>query len=180
MSLTWPAPANVLELLEIPRAKYHSHLETATFAIAFDESKPFIRNRFNWGSLVKFSDFNKLWQQKSKYDFCITICSDVWHSILDTSQKEALLDLHLTRCEIERVPETIIEGKKKKVVKDEWGRVKYTNEIKFDKNGNPKWQVMPLDLDVFSRNIRRYGLWCPELSDFQTVLANAVVGATQS
>lgn len=172
MSLSWPAPNNVLELLETIKTTHHPHLDAANITVAFDESKPFIKDRFNWGNVSKFSNFNKLWQVQ-KYDFCIVICSDIWHSILDNSQREALLDLHLTRCEVEYIPEIVIEGKKKKIVKDEWGRVQYTNEIKLDDNGCPKWTVVPLDLNVICKNIQKYGFWCPELSNLQNVVINA-------
>jgi hypothetical protein len=179
MPVTWIAPLNVLELLETIKEKYHHpRLQAASLSVVFNESKPFTKDRFNWGSVCKFSVFNKLFQDL-KYDFCISICSDVWHSILNAEQKEALLDLHLTRCEVEYIPETIIEGKKKIVVKDEWGRVKYTNDIKFDEDGNPKWQVAPLDLNVFSRNVERYGLWCTELNDFKSVLTTATGGENE-
>jgi len=174
MSLAWKAPSNVVDLLNSVKVKYHEpRLQTAHFAVVFNESKPFIKDRFNWGSISKFSVFNKLFQEPQKQDFCITICSDVWHSVLNSHQQEALIDLHLTRCEPDYVPETIVEGKKKIVVKDEWGRIKYTSEFKLDDDGNPKWRVAPLDLSVFSKNVSRYGLWCPELHDLQSVMAEA-------
>jgi len=169
MSLTWKCPDNVFELLSFVKAKHHPDLEKAAFSIAFNDSKPFIKNRFNWGGVNRFSEFHKIWHD-TKIDFCVTICSDVWHSILDNDQREALLDLHLTRCELEYVPEIVIEGKKKIVVKDEWGRIKYTDEIKLDDNGLPKWMVVPLDLTVFCKNVKRYGLWCAELEDLQSAM----------
>ncbi len=170
MSLTWKAPNNVLDLLEEIKSKHHHpRLELANFAVVFNETKSFIKDRFNFGSVGRFSSLSKLFQE-SKKDFLITICSDVWHSILNNSQKEALLDLHLTRCDIAYVPETMFEGKKKKVVKDEWGRVKYTNEVKYDEEGNPKWLVVPLDLMVFSKNVERYGLWCQDLRELQQAM----------
>lgn len=172
MPLTWKAPSNVLDMLQNVKNTHHSpRLDQASFTVVFNESKPFTKNRFNWGSVAKFSSFNKLFQDPDKYDFCITLCSDVWHSILTNDQKQALLDLHLTRCEPEYIPETVVEGKKKKVVKDEWGRIKYTSDIKYDDDGNPKWLVAALDLTVFMNNAKRYGLWCPELCDLQMVLS---------
>jgi hypothetical protein len=175
MPVTWKAPANILDQLNEIQLKHHSpRLDAAKFVVALSETKPFIQNRFNWGAVKRFSEFQKIWLSE-EYDFCIVLCSDVWHSILNPEQKEALLDLHLSRCSPEYVPETVVEGKKKKVVKDEWGRVKYTNEIKYDENGNPKWVVHPLDLEVFTDNVLRYGLWCSELCDLGTVIAKVTL-----
>lgn len=170
MSIVWNATTEAYELVDAVLNKHHSpRLDSARIAIAFNDSKPFIKNRFNWGGITKFSSFNKIWQ-KEKFDFCLVICSDVWRSILNSEQKEALIDLHLTRCEIEYVPEIVTEGKKKKVVKDEWGRIKYTNEIKTDDDGNPKWYVCPLDINVFVQNVSKYGLWCSEFCEVDKII----------
>ncbi len=169
MSLIWKSPADVLELLETLKLEHHPELELAKFTVAFDESKPFNKDRFNWGNVYKFSQFNKLWQVE-KFDFCILLCSEIWYSILSKDQQTAWIDLHLTRCGVEYIPETVMEGKKKKVVKDDWGRIKYTTEMKLDDDGRPKWVINPLDLPVFCKNASRYGLWCPALSDLQTVI----------
>ena len=159
MSLVWKAPGNVTEILDTVVQLHHlPRLEAAKFAVAFSDTKPFIRNRFNWGKVVKFTDFNKLWQGHP-YDFSIVLCSEVWHNILSEEQRKAWLDLHLIRCVPEYEPESVIEGNKKKPVKDEWGRVKYTNVVKLDDEGNPKWKVDPLDLDVLTQNVIHYGLW---------------------
>ena len=174
MALTWKCPDNVMELLDSVKNKNHPHLEQANFVVAFNDAKPFVKNRLNWGNISRFSEFNKIWQSE-KYDFCVVICSDLWHSILDNSQREPLLDLHLCRCNVEYIPETVIEGKKKQVVKDEWGRVKYTDEIKLDANGNPKWQVSPIDFAVLCKNVYRYGLWCSELGAVKDVITSAVL-----
>lgn len=127
------------------------------------------QDRLNLGTTSKFSSFAKIWQ-RDVYDFCIMLCSDLWHQICDDNQRMALLDLHLTRCQVEYVPQTVVEGKKKRIVKDEWGRVQYTDQMKTDDDGNPKWYVAPLDLVVFSENGRRYGMWYEDLAS----LANAL------
>jgi hypothetical protein len=73
-----------------------------------------------------------------------------------------MLDLHLARCEVEYIARL---DENNKPVKDEWGRVDYTNEVKLDDEGRPKWKLLPFDLLVCSRNIKRYGLWCPEIEN---------------
>lgn len=159
MAIIWKAPNNVVELLTSVIESHHlPRLEEARFAVAFVDTKPFIRNHFNWGKVMKFTDFNKLWQG-NPYDFSIVLCSDVWHNLLSEEGRAGLLDLHLIRCTPDYEPETIVEGNKKKPVKDEWGRVKYSNVVKTDDEGHTKWTVNPLDIDVFVRNVLHYGLW---------------------
>jgi len=170
MPITWKATQNVWDLVSEVKLKHHDQrLSQASIAVSFSDSKPFIKDRFNWGNVSRFSGFNKIWMN-TKHDFCIQICSDVWSAILTTEQKEALIDLHLSRCAAEYIPEVIVENDKKVVVKDQWGRVQYTNEVKLDDEGNPKWRVLPLDLIVFTQNVGRYGLWCNELNDFKQAI----------
>ena len=112
-----------------------------------------------------------MWHQ-NPYDFCITIPSDLWADFLNEDQKRAYIDLQLTRCQVEYVPETTEINGKKKPIKDEWGCIKFTNEIKLDNDGNPKWKVSNLDLEVLTSNIRRYGLWHDELLEFKETIAH--------
>lgn len=173
MAQAWIANNTVQEMCADVVKKFHlPRLEEAVISVALNDDKPFKNDRLNWGAVRKFSEFNKLYQSKP-VDFSIVIPMDVWEGILDSSTQKAILDLHLARCAVEFVPETIIENGKKKPVKDEFGRRKYTTEIKRDEAGRPKWTVLPLDLTVFSGNVRRYGLWCEELLGFK----EAVVGA---
>lgn len=164
MVTTWKAPNEVRELANGLIEKYHPHLKDAKIAIGFSDSKVFTRGRFNWGKVSKFSKLNKLWQAKhEKYDFCILLCADAWYKFLTDLQKEALLDLCLSRCQVEYEPASVEKNGKKVVIKDEWGRVEYTDKIKFDDEGEPVWKVAPLSIGVFSHNIKRYGLWCEDL-----------------
>tara|TARA_Y100000034_G_scaffold44535_1_gene54643 strand:- start:1659 stop:2168 length:510 start_codon:yes stop_codon:yes gene_type:complete len=163
----WQAPANVIDLLEEIKNEHHSpRLDQATIGVCFADSKAFPNNRLNYGKTSKFTSFARIWQQR-KLDFCLTLCADVWHSVLSEDGKRALIDLHLTRCEVEWEPVLDENGKP---AKDEWGRVQYTEEIKYNDDGTPKWKVLPLDLTVFADNVRKYGLWCEELDMLGTVV----------
>ncbi len=170
MPVTLKAPDTVQTIINDVKNFHHSpRLDEARVTAAFVDSKPFTNNRFNWGSTKKFSEFSKVWQA-TKYDFCIVICSDIWHQILGPDQKHAFIDLHMTRMEAEFLPEVVVENGKKKVQKDEFGRVQYSNELKIDDDGNPKWKVSPLDLLVFTQNVSRYGLWCEELLELNDAI----------
>jgi hypothetical protein len=172
-TLPWPAGQDVLDLFTVVKEKHHhDRLFQAKIAVCFSETKPFIKGRFNWGKVMKFSPLMKLWHPThSKYDFMVILCADAWHSILNSYQKEALVDLHLTRCSVDYIPAMAVdEYGKNKVVKDEWGRIQYTNEIKFDDENNPKWKVLPLDILVFTENVLRYGPWSEDIHMFKEAL----------
>ena len=98
---------------------------------------------------------------------------DLWHSVLKGDEREAYIDLQLSRCSAEYMPEEIEENGKKRKNKDEFGRIQYTNVIKTDDDGNPKWKVLPLDLEVFSQNVRRYGLWCDMIQELKEAINSA-------
>jgi hypothetical protein len=172
----WKAPAEIIELVEKVKSRFHlPRLAESSIVVAIEDSKPFLRNKLNLGKVSKFNALAKLWQGQA-HDFCISIPSDLWHSILKGEQREAYLDLQLTRCGVEYIAETVEENGKKKPVKDEWGRIQYTQEIKRDDEGAPKWKVLPLDLDVLTSNMRRYGLWHDDLLELKNVVIAAQNG----
>lgn len=169
----WKAPSEVVELLEKVKTLHHPRLEMARFAVCFNDNKPFIQNKLNLGKISKFSPLSKLWQGQ-QYDFCLSIPMDLWHSILKEDQKEAYLDLCLTRCTVEYKPDEIEENGKKKVIKDEWGRIQYTTEIKTDDDGNPKWKIEPMGIEVYIENISRYGLWMDTFQELSQTITDAI------
>ena len=160
----WQVPNDIRDFVNNIKDLNHPHLIQATFAIGFTDSKIFKKGKFNWGKVSKFSKLNKLWHPKDlKYDFSIMLCADAWYKFLTAQQREAWVDLNLSRCKVEYEPVMVEENGKKKPVKDEWGRVEYTNKVKTDDEGNSIWKTSPLDIEVFSQNIKRYGLWCEDL-----------------
>jgi hypothetical protein len=88
---------------------------------------------------------------------------ELWTTILKVDQREAYIDLMLTRCDMEYVPEVIEENGKKIKLTDEFGRIQYSKVPKEDKEGNVKWKIDPLNLEVFAKNVRKYGLWQEDL-----------------
>lgn len=174
-STTWKAPQEVFDLLEEVKNQHHrERLANASIAICFDDNKPFVNNKLNLGKLSKFSATHKLFL-KQPYDFFLIIPMDLWHSILKgNKERAAYLDLMLTRCSVDFIPEEIEENGKKRKAKDEWGRVQYTQIPKTDDSGNPKWKILPLDIEVFSENVRKYGLWCDQLVEFKNACDNSL------
>lgn len=167
MSLIWTAPVDVVTLLNDVKQKHHFRISNAQVALAFSDVKAFKNNRFNFGTTGRFSKLNKLWQG-IKYDFVITLSFDSWSDVLDNNQREALLDLHLTRCSVKYLPAVNVVNGKEIPIKDEHGRIQYTDQPKLSDDGDPEYIVLPLDLSVFSQNIRRYGLWLEDISEIKT------------
>lgn len=176
----WPADQSVFDLVEKVKKKSHNHLDEANVAVCIKDAKAFVRNRFNWGSTTRFSPTAKVWHPEDKrYDFLITLASDAWN-ILTANQKEALVDLRVSCMQVEYEPEFVEENGKKKPVKDKWGRQVYTNIVKVDDEGNPKWKVVPLDLHVIQDNVSRYGCWCQDLIDLKSVIKDSELRLTKS
>jgi hypothetical protein len=81
----------------------------------------------------------------------------------------------LTRLDMEYIPEIIEENGKKKKVMDEFGRVQYSQVPKTDKEGKVKWKIDSLDLEVFAKNVRKYGLWQEDLLTLKEAILAADV-----
>ena len=75
----------------------------------------------------------------------------------------------------EYIPEIIEENGKKKKVMDEFGRVQYSQVPKTDKEGKVKWKIDSLDLEVFAKNVRKYGLWQEDLLTLKEAILAADV-----
>jgi hypothetical protein len=181
----WVADPSVIALCEKVKNQHHlPRLAEAEIAWCFVDSKPFNKGRFNWGKVRRFQQVDKLWHPDHKrYDFLIMLSASAWNNVLSDIQREALADLHLTRCSVEYEPvreEVTVNGIiKHKIVKDDWDRIEYTQDIKRDKEtGEPKWRILPFDLHVFADNAKRYGVWCEELLNFKEALDDEVDEAT--
>jgi len=165
------AGPEVRQMVDEIKGLNHPHLEIAKVAVQFVNSKPFVKERLNIGKITKFSKSAKLWHpSNNRFDFCLSLCVDVWHGLLNDQQRRALVDLHLSRCKVEYEPVTEVINGKRTVIKDEWGRKEYTETIKTDDEGAPCWKIEPLDLQVFSENVGRYGLWYDDLVNFKIAI----------
>lgn len=176
----WSADDDVVALIEQVKLKHHHpRLEMASIAACFVESKPFTADgRFNWGRVRKFAPLDKLWHHRDRtYDFLLVICSDAWHAVLkELHQKEAYLDLLITRCTADYMPATVVVNGKEKKIQDEWGRLEFTDQLKCDEAGNPCWKVAPMDMLVMGANAKRYGLWHEDLVYVRDAVNNAPEG----
>jgi hypothetical protein len=170
MALVWAAPLEIFQKLDEVKTNKHPQLNDVSIVVELSDAQPFKNNRLNLGNIRRFSAANKIWQ-KGDFDFCITLVGEVWQQILKEDQHDAILDLHLTRIEPICEPQVIVENNKKITVKDDYGRIVLTETQKLDKNGNPKWRVLPIDLGVLSQNVRRFGFWFDDLVEFQNIIS---------
>ena len=145
----WKAPPEIQQLLEVIKNKNHSpRLDQCSVVVCFDEGKPFVKNKLNLGKLSKFSAMARLYQ-KDKHDFCLVVPSTLWQEMLNAEQRKAYLDLQLTRCDMEYVPETVEENGKKKKIVDELGRIQYSNEPKYEPAVRRHLEVARLEPKLF-------------------------------
>jgi len=163
------APSHIMDLFHTVQDQHHPHLEGSVLAIEFVDSKPYVKDRLNLGKVGKFPAATKLWLQ-NKFDFFISMCTDVWFDLLDEDQREAYVDLLLTRCQVEYEPNVVTVNGKDQVIKDEWGRVEYSDTVKADDEGRPVWKVVPLDILTLTQNIKRYGLWYEDLLELHKAI----------
>lgn len=169
MSKLDKAPDLVQEIVKKLKEKNHCpRLEEASVAVCFDGSKPFKKDRFNWGCVKKFPSLGRVFPGEH-HDF-VLIVPYAGYEMMTENQRMAWLDLLLEMCQVEYVPEFEVVNKKKKEKIDEFGRKVYTNEIKRDKDGVPKWKKLCLDLPTYVANVKRFGCWIEEIKDFKEVV----------
>ncbi len=171
----WIADNSVFQIVDKVKAAYHDkRLADARIAVSIIEAKAFIKDRFNWGKTSKFSTAAKIWHaDDNRYDFLITIPSESWNILDQVHQREAFIDLHLNCMQVEFEVETIEKNGKKIPVKDDYGRKVYTDVLKVDEEGIPKWKVVPLDINVIMDNVTRYGCWCQSFIDLKSAIKTA-------
>jgi hypothetical protein len=175
-----PAGQEVIDLFDrIKKTHHEKRLGEAQIAVLFKEDKVFKKGRFNFGKVKKVSpETQVLLDEKNKghYDFVVTIPDESWSFMSDRRQREGLVDLYLTMCSVEFEPVMASDpkkGGKEKPKKDNWGRIEYTDTPKYDEDGNPKWVVLPLDVETLTDNVGRCGTWCDVFRDFESAVADA-------
>lgn len=146
----------------------HQHLQEANFIILLNEK---IKLK---GDIVVIAEVKKTSPSEKiihNYDFKIIIYDYVWGK-LDDKKKISVLDHELTHCGVKYIPlkEKNEETGKTEVVKDEFGRKQYTNEIDRDDNGRPKWVILPHDLEEFRSIVKRHGMYDESIQEFAKIV----------
>jgi len=152
--------------------RYHSHLSEARITLYANDKN---RNKANKIIIAEASKASAKMKASTNADFTLTVYMTPW-SDLTMSQKKACLDHELCHCGVhyEPVKEAVGSGRggrqRFKVVRDEYGRIQYTNEIKRNENGEPKWRLLPHDLEEFRDIVARHGIWDEDIQAFKEVL----------
>lgn len=156
----WLADKSVTDLLEEIRDEYHPHLMEARIAVLFSDKRKVSGNMIILGCMKKVSGEDKV---LSNFDFKMVLSAMDWAE-LGSKQKRALIDHELSHADVERVKLTEMVGGRKKPVKDEHGRVVYTQEIKYDDDtGRPKFKTKGHDFENFAHIAKRYGVEVAEV-----------------
>ena len=153
-------------------SSYHSHLAEAKIVIYASDKN---RTKANRIVIADASKAPAKLKASTNADFTITLYMTPWGD-LNVEQRDACLDHELSHCGVhyepcqEQVGQSRQGRPRMQVVRDEYGRIQYTNEIKRDENDEPKWRLLPHDLEEFGDVVERHGRWDEAIQSFSEAL----------
>lgn len=165
MSL-WQAPEEIRKLVEEIRDDNHHPIGSASFWVLVSDGKGLRDNRIQITQSRKCTSSEKL---ATGHDFKIIVVAETWANLTD-AQRRTALDEALCRCGVQYVPEMVEVNGKKIPLKDEQGRIIYTNEIAYDREGNPRWKINRPDAEVFFSMILRHKRYNEEIDNTLRIL----------
>ncbi len=167
MATVWQATDEIRRQLEQLRDQHYPHLANASIWVLCSDAKNVRQNRVIVTETRKCSKAEKL---ATGHDFKVTIMVESW-SLLPDAAREIALDEALARCGVEYVPACMEINGKKQIVKDDLGRTIYTDEINYDREGNPKWKINPPDGALYYALLMRRGEYSEEAQNVLRALA---------
>ena len=153
MAEIWQAPEDIKQQVNELKAEHHPHLAAASLWVLCSDGKAVKDNQIIPTQSKKCTKTEKL---SSGHDFKIIIMAEVWDKLTD-KQRQIALDEALCRCGVQRVPQTVEVNGKKEELKDEFGRTIFTEELAYDKLGQPKWKINPPDAGLYFALLARHG-----------------------
>ncbi len=171
MASIWQAPDAIRKEINRIKNAHHGHLGEASIWALCSDSKPIRQNRLVVTMTKRCSKTEKL---SSGHDFKIIILMEAWANLPDAA-RELALDEALCRCGVKYVPQMLEINGKKEVVKDEIGRTIYTDEIDVDKEGQPRWCILPSDASLYFDLLVRHGKYSEEAENTARALAGKPV-----
>lgn len=163
----WDAPQEIVDIVTNLRPN-HPHLNTASIWVLVSDGKHIVDNRL---VPTKTSLCTKTEKYKTGNDFKITVMAAAWAMLTD-KQREVAIDIALSKCGVKYEPQSVEVNGKKEILKDDIGRTLFTNEIQYDKNGNPKWKLNKPDAEIFYNILDKYGLYETSVENVKRVLNN--------
>ena len=158
MASIWEAPQEIRIAAETIKDEFHPHLSNASLWVLCSDGKALRNNQLVVTQSKKCTKTEKL---STGRDFKIIVMAEAW-SLLPDSARRIALDEALCRCGVKYVPQTVEVNGRKEVVKDDLGRIIYTDQIEFDRDGVPKWRINPPDAGLYYALLQRHGQYCEE------------------
>lgn len=155
MAEIWQAPEDIRAELNRLKDEHHPHLAAASLWVLCSDAPGIRDNQLIATQTKKCTKTEKL---SSGHDFKVIILTETWSKLTD-EQRSVALDEALCRCGVRLVPETVEINGRREVLKDDLGRVIYTDEIDVDKLGNPKWKINRPDADLYFALLARHGTY---------------------
>lgn len=167
MASIWEAPADIRRAAEQIKLEHHPHLANASLWVLCSDGKAIRNNQLLVTQSKKCTQTEKL---SSGHDFKLIVMAEAWSALPDAARKVAL-DEALCRCGVKYVPQTVEVNGRKEVVKDEIGRVIYTDQIEYDNEGRPRWKINPPDAGLYYALLERHGAYSDEADNASRALA---------
>jgi len=168
MASIWQAPDEIRQQIHQLKEEHHPHLAQASIWALCSDGKSVRDNHIIATQTKKCTKTEKL---SSGHDFKIIIMMEAWSNLTDEA-REIALDEALCRCGVRYVPQMMEINGRKEVVKDDLGRIVYTGEIDYDKEGNPRWKINPPDAGLFFKLLQRRGRYNEAADNVTRALAD--------
>ncbi len=169
----WTLKENAEEYLLLKELieRFHMYLQESKIVLYASD-----KNKLKANQVVVAESGKAPMKLKAAIDADFTIMFYPYWTNLNAKEKLACLDHQLKRCSVHYEPYkeqvgTSRGGKPKlSVVRDEFGRKQYTNEIKRDEFGKPKWRLLPYEVEEYHEVVLRHGAWNEILDEFRNAL----------
>ena len=171
MASIWEAPDDIRRNVEALKLEHHPHLANASIWVLCSDGKALRNNQLLVTQTRKCTKTEKL---STGRDFKIIIMMEAW-SVLPDAARQIALDEALCRCGVKYIPQTVEVNGRKEVVKDEVGRIIYTDQIEYDAEGAPKWRINPPDAGLYYALLQRRGQYSEEAENVTRALGGKAI-----
>lgn len=167
MASIWEAPADIRKALQAIKKEHHPHLAAASLWALCADGKAIRNNQLVVTQSKRSTKTEKL---ANGHDFKIIVMMEGWSQLPDAAQ-QVTLDEALCRCGVKYVPQMVEVNGRKEVVKDDLGRIVYTDQIDYDKEGQPRWKINPPDAGLYYAMLQRHRKHSEEAENVALALA---------
>jgi hypothetical protein len=166
MAHLWQAPQDIRKLLTQIQQEHHPHLADASVWALCSDGRAIRDNQLVATQTKKCTSTEKL---STSHDFKVIVMMETWAKLTD-AQRAVALDEALCRCGVKRVPRTVEVNGKKETVKDDLGRVVFTDQIDYDRDNQPRWKINPPDAGLYFALLTRHQQYSEQAENVQRAL----------